>query len=106
MLLSDILKHLSDEERAASALVELGDVVLIGQVEDVRVQHGESVGEYVYGATRRFATQAGDEDWLRLSTALERSVTPAATCLKSMVTWAVTHDRSPALNHSNCSCGR
>lgn len=105
MLFSAILRQLSDEARAAAALIDLGDVVLIAQVEDVRIQHGESVGEYVRGATRRFASQALDEDWLRLSTALERSQAPAATCLQAMVTWAVAHDRSHGANNQRCSCG-
>ena len=105
MLLSDILKQFSDEAGAAAALVDLGDIVLIGQVEAVRLQHGESVGDYVYGATRRFANQALDEDWLRLSTALERSQTPAATCLRTMVTWAVARDRSHSANDHRCTCG-
>lgn len=104
MLLSDILRHLSDEGRAAAALIDLGDVVLIGDVEDVRIQHGESVGEYVYGATRRFASQARDEDWLRLLTALERSHAPAATSLQTMVTWAIAHDRSNGAGEQRCSC--
>lgn len=105
MLLSDILKQLSDEAKATAVLIALGDLVLIGEVEDIRIQHGESVGEYVFGATRRFANQARDEDWLRLSTALESSQSPAAACLQTMVTWAVAHDRSHGSNDRRCSCG-
>ncbi|MDZ4841246.1 MAG: hypothetical protein SH859_03755 [Hyphomicrobium aestuarii] len=104
MLVSDLLKQLSDEDKAAAALLDLGDIVLIGQVRDAGRHHGESVGEYVYGATRRFASQALDEDWLRLSTALQKSETPAATCLQAMVTWAVANDRSEGAHHQGCSC--
>jgi hypothetical protein len=104
MLISELLRQLSDETKAATALCELGDIVLIGQVNNARVPHGESVGEYVYGATRRFASLARDEDWLRLSTALQRSQTPAATCLQTMVVWAVADDDAHGADHQSCSC--
>lgn len=104
MLVSDLLRQLSDEAKAESALFELGDIILIGQVNNARGPHGESVGEYVYGATRRFASQASADDWLRLSTALQRSQTPAATCLQTMVVWAVADDQSHGAAHQSCSC--
>jgi hypothetical protein len=62
------------------------------------------VAEYVAGATRRFAGQASDQDWLSLSTALERSDAPAATCLRTFVTWAVRRDRAAAKGGHDCSC--
>lgn len=104
MLLGDILRRFSDEPQAAAALLSLGDLVLIGQVEVLRMEHHELVGEYVSGATRRFAAKASDSDWLRLTTALEGSTTPAATCLQTMVAWAVERDRSAAAEPSGCSC--
>jgi hypothetical protein len=104
MLLGDILRRFSDEPQAAAALLSLGDLVLIGQVEVLRIEHHESVGEYVSGATRRFAGQASDSDWLRLTTALEGSIAPAATCLQTMVAWAVERDRSGTTEPGGCSC--
>jgi hypothetical protein len=104
MLLGDILKQLTDETQAAGALVALGDLALFGQVESARLEHQESVAQYVAGATQRFACEASDEDWLRLTTALERSDAPAATCLQAMVTWAVARDRAAATHARGCSC--
>jgi hypothetical protein len=104
MVLGDILKELTDESQAAGALVALGDVVLIAEVEALRLEHQETVAEYVAGATRRFACQASDQDWLSLSTALERSDAPAATCLRTFVAWAVMRDQAAATEGHTCSC--
>jgi hypothetical protein len=104
MLLSAILKHLSDESDAVAALLDLGDLVLVGEVEAVRLQHQESVGDYVIGATRRFAGQASDADWLRLTTALEGCSAPASACLHTMLTWAVAQDRSTGAEARVCNC--
>ncbi len=104
MLLGDILKHFTDELQAAGALVELGDLVLMGQVETARLWHQETVAEYVAGATRRFASQASDQDWLSLRTALERSDAPAATCLQTFVAWAIKRDRAAGTQGHGCLC--
>lgn len=92
MLLGAILKDLQDEEAAASALLSLGNIVLLAEVEAARLPHDEGVGEYVSGATQRFAQLASDEDWLRLMTLLEKSQSPAASCLTTMVRWSITRD--------------
>jgi hypothetical protein len=108
MLLGTIMKQLQDEQMAAQTLLSLGDIVLVARVEAARLPHGETVGEYVAGAAQRFANAGTDEDWLALTTALERSHTPAATCLESMVRWSLTRDLNPApapAPSSGCSCG-
>ena len=104
MLLGTIMKELADETTAAAALLSLGDIVLVAEVEAERVTQEESIGEYVSGAAQRFANQASDEDWLGLMTALERSERPAATCISTMVRWSLRQDAN--LTPGNrCSCG-
>lgn len=106
MLLGAILKEFQDEEAAAAALLSLGDLVLLAEVEAARLPHDEGVGEYVSGAAQRFAQCASDEDWLRLMTALERSQSPAASCLATMVRWSIANDaatQAPA-QPVGCSC--
>lgn len=109
MLLGDILNELRDEKAAAAALLSLGDIKLVAEVETARQLHDEEVGEYVSGAAQRFARLASDEDWLRLMTALERSEQPAATCLTDMVRWSIAHDAAAAEPQPSaagrCSCG-
>ncbi|MGL4240393.1 MAG: hypothetical protein ACRCTI_04700 [Beijerinckiaceae bacterium] len=108
MLLSAILTELSDETAADEALVSLGDLALMAQVDDVRAAHEETRGEYVSGAAQRFARRAGDEDWLKLMTAIERAESPAAVCLETMVRWSIAEDRKEAVRASQpagCGCG-
>ena len=107
MLLGNILNELRDETAAATALLSLGDIRLVAEVEAARKLHDEDVGVYVSGAAQRFARLASDEDWLRMMTALERSESPAATCLTNMVRWSIARDTAPATHpsDSHCSCG-
>ena len=106
MLLGAILKDLQDEDAAAAALLSLGDIVLLAEVEAARLPHDESVGEYVSGAAQRFAHRAADEDWLRLMTVLEKSKFPAASCLTTMVRWSIARDAAvePMTQSGGCSC--
>jgi hypothetical protein len=93
MLLGEVLKRLSDTAFAAETLVALGDLALMAGVEAEAARQGETAGDYAAGAIRRFATFAGDEDWLALMTALERAPDPGAACLRHMVAWCLRHDR-------------
>jgi hypothetical protein len=108
MLLGAIMNELRDETVAAAALMQMGDMVLVAEVDAARAPHEESIGEYVSGAAQRFARQAVAEDWLALMTALERTETPAATCLVTMVRWSIANDAKvlePDAASSGCSCG-
>lgn len=108
MLLGTIMNELRDETVAASALMQLGDVILVAEVDSARAPHEESIGEYVSGAAQRFARKASDEDWLALMTALERTDNPAATCLTTMVRWSIASDAKsiePDAIASSCACG-
>jgi hypothetical protein len=106
MLLGTIMNELQDETLAFSTLLSLGDLVLIAQVESARLPHGETVGGYVSGAAQRFANGGSDEDWLALTAALERSRSPAATCLETMVRWSLARDLEPTpASLSGCTCG-
>jgi hypothetical protein len=108
MLLGAIMNELRDEAAAAAALIGLGDVVLVAEVEAARIPHDESIGDYVSGATRRFAGQASDEDWLAIMTALERADNPAAACLSAMIRWSIAKDAAelePCAASTGCSCG-
>jgi hypothetical protein len=109
MLLGAIMNELRDEKAAAAALMQLGDVVLVAEVDAAREPHGERIGEYVSGAAQRFAHKASDGDWLALMTALECSGNPAVTCLTTMVKWSLAHDAEvlePIADPTGCSCGK
>ncbi len=108
MLLGALMTELKDEAAAKVTLLSLGDIMLLNEVENARLAHGESLGEYAAGAAQRFAHLASDEDWLKLMTALENSESPAATCLATMVRWSLRRDarEAPPVNaDAGCSCG-
>lgn len=108
MLLGELMAELRDEATAAVALLSLGDIMLLNEVENARIAHDESLGEYAAGAAQRFAHLASDEDWLKLMTAMEHAESPAATCLATMVRWSLLRDAREAIPinaEAGCSCG-
>ncbi len=92
MMLSNVLAQLSDDSSAAIALVALGDLVLLAQVQAAGEEYDETPGEYVSGAARRFAAGASSEEWLALMTALEKADDPSHACLDKMVRWSLKRD--------------
>ena len=92
MQLGTLLRRLEDADDAASALDGLGDLALFAAVQETGERYGESPGVYVAAAARRFASMAGDEDWLDLMAALARADDPARTALDRMVRWALARD--------------
>ena len=114
MLLGAVINGLKNETAALEALLSLGDIVLLAEVEAARRRHEESTSEYVYGAAQRFAQLASDEDWLQLTTALEKSSHPAETAVDIMVRWSITRDAPRTFENSThaisafggCSFGR
>ncbi len=111
MTLGDMLGRLGDPAAAEAALLAIGDLTLLAGVGSECERQNETAGEYASGAVRRFANLAGDDDWLRLMTAIENAEDPAAACLASMLRWSVKADReefaatgaSPL--RKGCSCG-
>jgi hypothetical protein len=103
MLLGDIIRDLTDEHCATGALVALGDLPLLAQIETARTAHGETAGAYAANAVARFADGASDEDWLGLMNAVERTDDPAGACLRRMIEWSLKQDAEDE-GHS-CSCG-
>lgn len=107
MQLGTLMERLVQEDDAAVALEALGDIVLFTEVQAMGERYGESPGEYVANAARRFAALANDEDWLSLMTAMERSPRPAHSALEQMLRWSLKHDAAEAAqqNTEQCSCG-
>ena len=93
MFLGQVLDRLHDETFATETLLGLDDLPLMVEIEAVGRAFGENAADYAAQAVRRFAAQAGDEDWLRLATALDRVDDSAATCLRLMLRWSLRHDR-------------
>jgi len=94
MVLGEIIRDLSREGRAAAFLALCPDLTLLARLDAAARFYEEPVGEYVEGAVRRFANQAGDEDWLALMNAIERASDPGISCLTVMLAWSLKQDEA------------
>lgn len=104
MQLGTLINRLDNDCDATAALVALGDLPLYASVLSMADQFGESPGEYVAAAGGRFASQAGDQDWLALVTAAERAADPGQAALGVLVRWALERDRLDAEGACAASC--
>jgi hypothetical protein len=100
MTLGQVLEKLGDEDFAAEALIGLGDLRLMVEVEAMAHRRGENARSYVATAARHFTGHASNDDWLALMTALGHADDPGAACLKQMLVWSLRHD-----NDAGCGCG-
>lgn len=106
MLLGSLLTGIRSPAYAATLIGETGDVVMLARIEAAGRAFDESPGDYAANAVARFSETASDEEWLALMTALEKSKTPAATCLARMVNWALEKDAADIAPPAQaCSCG-
>lgn len=107
MLFGALVTSLENEVDAAAALQTLEDLPLFAGVQTMGEIFGETPGEYVANATRRFANMASSDDWLALMTLLERDPDPARAALKQMLNWALSQDRrGHHASGQSCSCGQ
>jgi len=107
MLMGTMIQRLSDEVFATEALLSLGNLALLVDVEAASREREVSAATYASTAARRFADHASDEDWLALMTALERGDDPGAACLRQMLAWALRHDAEQAddgCGSGHCTC--
>lgn len=101
MLLGSLIRHLTDASRATEALLALDDLRLLARVGEAARAEGSAAGDYAAAAVRRFADQAGDEDWLALMNALEGADDPGAACLRTMIGWALRTDQPSCCGHAH-----
>ena len=81
MLLGDIIAALTDETAASEAILGLGDLPLLAEMQVRAQENGVSLGAYAAWAVRTYADNASSEEWTTLVGALGRSDDPGATCL-------------------------
>ncbi|ACA19971.1 hypothetical protein M446_5679 [Methylobacterium sp. 4-46] len=99
MLLGDIIARLDDEAVAAETLVQLGDLVLLGRVQEAAARAGVAPGAFAARAVGLFSDTASDEEWVGLIGAMGRTTEPGLACLRRMVEFALS---APGGSHA---CG-
>ncbi|MFV0296728.1 MAG: hypothetical protein ACK5JT_11495 [Hyphomicrobiaceae bacterium] len=92
MHLGTLIRRLENEDDAGTALDAIGDLVLFSEVTAMGEHYGESPAAYTATAVARFASGAGDEDWVTLMGAMDRSGDPQCTFLTHALRWSLSHD--------------
>ena len=95
-MFGSLLTMLDTEAGALRVLNSLDDAALLGEIQEMGVEHDETPGEYAVNAARRFSAIASADDWLALRTALERAEDPALTALERMLRWSLLKDGESA----------
>ncbi|ACB24574.1 MULTISPECIES: hypothetical protein [Methylobacterium] len=101
MLLGDIIARLDDEAVADETLVRLGDLVLLGRVQEAAAVEGETAGEFAARAVRLFSVSASEEDWVSMIGVMGQTTEPGMACLRRMVEFALR----PQVASPACGCG-
>ncbi|MGJ3263250.1 MAG: hypothetical protein ACFE0R_08435 [Salinarimonas sp.] len=89
MLLGDVIARLDDEVVAMEALVGLGDLALVAEVEAAAAREGLTAGGFAARAVSLFTAGASDDDWVSLIGTIGRAEDPGGACLKGMLAYAL-----------------
>jgi hypothetical protein len=81
LLLGDVIARLTDETVAAEAILGLGDLGLLAEMQARADENGVALGAYAAWAVRVYADSASSEEWTTLIGAISRSDDPGVTCL-------------------------
>ncbi|WP_349370126.1 hypothetical protein [Salinarimonas sp.] len=101
MLLGDLIARLDDEVVALEALLGLGDLALLAEVETAAACVGLTAGAFAAQAVGLFASGASDDDWVTLIGSIGRAEDPGAACLKGMLAYALRPaPAAPACGHA------
>jgi hypothetical protein len=103
---TNLFARLETDDDGVAVLRLLGDPDLSARIEEMAGRFEETPGEYVSGGIRRFARLAGDQDWLSLTTALEKSDDPEMTTVRRMLLWSLLRDTAEIkAEGGRCGCG-
>jgi hypothetical protein len=88
MHLGTLLERVAEGGEEADTIEALGDLAL-----------------YARNAAGRFAARAGDEAWMSLVTAVEKSASPQQAAIGEIVGWALERDRAELAREAQGQCG-
>ncbi len=92
MMLGEVIERLDDEAFATESMIALNDLTLLAEIDRAARDAEETPAIYAAGAARRFASQASDDDWLALMSAVARADDPGVACLRRMLLWSLRYD--------------
>ena len=88
MLLGELIARCSDETVAAEIVLSIGDLAVLAVLRDQSEATGVGLGACIAAATRRYAAEASDEEWITLIGQMGRAQDPAGTFLKRALAYA------------------
>jgi hypothetical protein len=105
MQLGALIARLENESDASRMIEALGDLVLYSRVSAAAEHYGETPGQYLAASAGQFATSGGDEEWLGLVAAVERSEDPGRAAISRILSWALLRESPDAdAGVDDCSC--
>ncbi len=87
--LGEIVAQLDGGTDIDRLLARLENPALITKLESHAAAAGRQPAECAVDAVRAFSDGADDDAWLKLLGRLQDAPSPAAACLKEMLTWAL-----------------
>ncbi len=96
MLLADLIARFEDEAVAEATALAIGDLAMLAELRQQAGASGVSIGAYMALATRRYAEEAPDEEWVTLLGLMAREQDPGAVFLKRAFDYVRRIDGRPA----------
>jgi hypothetical protein len=88
MLLGELIARCSDETIAAEIVLSIGNLATLSALRDLSEETGTGLGACIAAATRRYAAEASDEEWITLIGQMGGQQDPAEIFLKRALAYA------------------
>jgi hypothetical protein len=88
MLLGELIARCSDETIAEEIVLSIGDLATLAALRDQSEATGVGLGACIAAATRRYAAEASDEEWVTLIGQMGGAQDPAKILLKRALAYA------------------
>lgn len=103
MLLGDLIARFTDQAVAEEAVLALGDLTMLARLREEVDATGLDLGECVVAATRRYAAEASDEEWVTLMGVMGKESDPGAVFLRRALSHVHRQAAAGGCGHGGCA---
>lgn len=89
MMLGNLISRLSDESTIYELLVAHTSLTLVARMRERAEECGLEFSRYAADAAKRYAVEAGDDEWLTLMGTMTRADDPSAVYLSRAFSYAL-----------------
>ena len=93
-MLGTLIMRLHEPGTAEETLVAAGDLLLLAALSDAAARLNLSTGDFASLAIHRFVERADDDEWLQLTTVMDRTEEPGVAALRAILSRAVADSRA------------